>query len=128
MVEDPMVHWGTRLSDITAIGTERDLCAWLGQAIPGDVRRYHQGALALDLQARGGRLTDDARRELAKLAARARWAAEHSLVHLVQRRFGMDDYDYLVIARHRPRPALIYGRPKDCLNNRILRNECGETS
>jgi hypothetical protein len=105
-----MVKEATSQSAIESVVTEKRLCIWLGQAMPGDVRRYHRGALALDLHAHSGRLSDEARRELAKLAGRATWASERGLVHLVQRRFGIDDYDYLVVACHRPKLHLVVGR------------------
>jgi len=84
---------------------EIELCAWIGQARPGDVLEYHRGFLALDVLRHGSRLSERERAELARVGRRALWAAEQGFVHLVQRRHGLDDYSYLAIARHRPRSA-----------------------
>ena len=88
--------------DMQSVGSEAELCAWLGQALPGEIRRYHRGHLALDTNPHSRRLSDKARQELGKAAKRARWASERGLVHLLQRRRGSDDYDYLIVARPRP--------------------------
>ncbi len=82
---------------------EIDLCAWLGQAAPGDLLEYHRGFLALDTMPQGMRLAERERTELARVARRAWWAAERGLVHLLQRRNGPDDFTYLAIARARPK-------------------------
>ncbi len=79
--------------------TEADLCGWLGHAVPGDVLEYHRGYLALDASAQTRRLPDRQRRDLAALARRVIWAAEHGLAIPVQRRHGAEDYSYLLIAR-----------------------------
>ncbi len=84
---------------------EIELCAWIGQARPGDVLEYHRGFLALDVMRHGSRLSERDRAELARVGRRALWAAEQDFVHLVQRRHGPDDYSYLAIARPRPRSA-----------------------
>ena len=84
---------------------ELDLCAWLGQAVPGDVLEYHRGFLALDTTQHGSRLSETARNELARVGRRAFWAAEQNIAHLVQRRVGQDDFSYLAIARPRPKKA-----------------------
>jgi hypothetical protein len=102
MREDAPVITTDQQADILSVRSEADLCAWLGQAVPGEIRRYHRGALALDLNLHSGRLSDQARRELAKTAMRALWASERGLVHLLQRRREVDDYDYLAVARPRP--------------------------
>ena len=87
---------GLRISEI-------DLCAWLGQAAPGDVLEYHRGFLSLDASRHGGRLGDHASKELGRVARRAWWAAERQLVHLVQRRHEANDFSYLAIASPRPK-------------------------
>ena len=81
--------------------TETAFCAWLGQAHPGAQLVYHRGLLALDATINSQTPKSDARRELARVAGRARWAAEQGLVHLVQRRNGPDDFSYIAIARPR---------------------------
>ena len=83
--------------------TETTFCAWLGQAHPGDALVYHRGVLALDASISSQTPDSDARRELARVARRAWWAASQRLVHLVQRRNGPDDFTYLAIARPRPK-------------------------
>lgn len=80
---------------------ETAFCAWLGQAHPGNALVYHRGLLAMDAGIDGQTPKSDVRRELARVARRARWAAEQRLVHLVQRRNGPDDFTYLAIARPR---------------------------
>jgi len=81
--------------------TETAFCAWLGQANPGDRLAYHRGMLAMDASIDGQTPKSDARRELARVARRAWWAAEKGLVHLVQRRNGPDDFTYTAIVRPR---------------------------
>lgn len=78
---------------------EVELCAWIGQASPGDVLEYHRGFLALDKAPFANRLTEAERADLILMSRRALWAAEEGLVHLVQQRLGPDHYRYLAIAR-----------------------------
>lgn len=92
----------TRLPTTRLKLTEIELCAWLGQALPGDTLEYHRGFLAIDIMPHSGRLAGQDRPELARIARRAWWAAERQFVDLVQRRHGPDDYSYLLIARCRP--------------------------
>jgi hypothetical protein len=75
------------------------LCAWIAQARPGESLEYHRGLLALDASDETGQFKAAARRELNRVARRAWWAAEHGLVHLVQRRNGPADFSYLAVAR-----------------------------
>jgi hypothetical protein len=95
----------TKLCGIRLHLKEIELCAWIGQARPGDVLEYHRGFLALDVMRQGTRLSERDRAELTRVGRRAWWAAEQGLVHLVQQRHGPDDYSYLAIARPRPRSA-----------------------
>ena len=81
--------------------TEIQFCSWLGQAAPGDVLKYHQGFLALDLTPFGNPMTPESGAELALTSARAMRLAERGFVHLVQRRLGADSFSYLAIARPR---------------------------
>jgi hypothetical protein len=78
-----------------------EFCGWLGQAEPGDVISYHRGFLVLDRVPKKD-LPDASSAELDLLAKCAMRAAEHDLVHLVQRRNGSLDFSYLAIARPRP--------------------------
>ncbi len=81
-------------------------CAWVAQAVPGDRLEYYRGFLAVDVWPLFTRLTDPERDELTKLAARALWAAEQGLVHLVQERLlGRAHFAYLAIARPKPNTA-----------------------
>lgn len=80
---------------------ETAFCAWVAQAAPGDRLQYHHGSLAMDACSHGQTPRSDARRELARVARRARWAVEQRLIHLVQRRNGPDDFTYIAIARPR---------------------------
>lgn len=83
--------------------TDTALCAWLGDASPGDAITYHRGALARDICPQLKLLDQDERVRLARLAGRAHALAEAGLLHLVQRRHGFEDFSYLAIARRRPR-------------------------
>jgi hypothetical protein len=83
--------------------TDTALCAWLGAAAPGDTILYHRGSLARELCPQLKLLEQEERVRLAKLAARAWRLAEAGLACLVQRRRGFEDYDYLLVARRRPR-------------------------
>lgn len=83
--------------------TEASFCAWLGAAAPGDTIVYHRGALARDTCAQLHILATDERVRVARLAGRALRLAEAGFVHLVQRRCGVEDFEYLAIARPRPR-------------------------
>ena len=64
---------------------------------------YHRGFLVLETLLRWTCLPAQERKELIRLAARARWAAEQGLVHLVQRRHGPDDFSYFAITRPKPK-------------------------
>ena len=75
---------------------EIDFLGWLGQAEPGDVLAYHRGLLAADRVHSA---------ELGQLANRAFGLAERSLVHLVQRKHGPEDFSYLAVARPKAREA-----------------------
>lgn len=86
--------------------SEDMLCAWLDVAQPGERLEYHRGFLARDIDvAKPQRLPEWRRQSLMRLAARARWAAEHGVVHLVQVRRGSSDFSYLAIARPKSRRA-----------------------
>lgn len=90
--------------------TEAAFCAWLGAAATGDTITYHRGALARDTCASLNLLPPDERTRVARLASRVLKLAEAGHVHLVQRRHGYEDFEYLAIARRRPRrtvPALL---------------------
>ena len=82
--------------------SEIDLCGWLGQAEPGETLEYYRGYLVIDAIPHGGRLPEQDRTELRRVARRALWASDRGIADLVQRRHGPDDYSYLVIARPRP--------------------------
>jgi hypothetical protein len=86
--------------------SEIEFCAWIGAAAPGEMIQYHRGFLAVDIIAVISKLPEPKRAALKKLAARAYWAAEERLVHLVQRRNGPDDFSYLAIARPRRNGAI----------------------
>jgi hypothetical protein len=78
---------------------ELALCRWIGQAAPGDMLEYHRGFLALDTAL--FTLSAAEQKTLRLLARRARWAAEHGFVHLVQRRIGPGVFANLAIKRPR---------------------------
>jgi hypothetical protein len=83
--------------------TEAALCRWLGAAAPGDAITYFRGTLARSLCPQLGLLEPAERMALARLAGRAWMLCEQGLAHLVQRRRGEEDFEYLLIARRRPR-------------------------
>ncbi|WP_135468538.1 hypothetical protein [Crenalkalicoccus roseus] len=85
--------------------TEAALCRWLGAAAPGDAIVYFRGALARSLCPQLGLLSPADRLALARLAGRAWALCDQGLAHLVQRRRGVEDFEYLMIARRRPRRA-----------------------
>ena len=82
-----------------------ELCAWIGQAEPGQWLEYHRGFLVIDAMARISTLAESDRVRLAGLGRAARRAGEAGLVHLVQRRIGPDRFAYIAIARRRPDAA-----------------------
>lgn len=86
---------------------EIEFCAWVAQALPGDRLEYHRGFLALDTFAILSKLDDRARKTLITLAGRAFWAAELSLVHLVQERLATDRFAYIAVARPKPKAASV---------------------
>ena len=83
--------------------TEAALCHWLGTAATGDAITYFRGALARSLCPQLALLEPPQRVIVAKVANRAWKLAEDGLAHLVQRRHGDEDFEYLLIARRRPR-------------------------
>jgi hypothetical protein len=83
--------------------TELALARWLADAMPGDRLVYHRGFLAVDAAMSTRTLPMLQRAELQRVAGRAMAVAGHGVVHLVQRRRGDGDFEYLLIAR--PRPA-----------------------
>jgi hypothetical protein len=90
--------------------TEAALCAWLGAAAPGDAIVYHRGALARQLCPQLACLPAEERVTLARVANRAWKLAQAGSAHLVQRRHGYEDYEYILVARRRPRrigPAVL---------------------
>lgn len=96
----------TSIPDIRAVAkplTEASLCTWLGAAAPGDSITYHRGALARQVCPQLQCLPEQERTALQRLAARAWKLAELGLADLVQRRHGYEDYEYMLVARRRPR-------------------------
>jgi len=85
--------------------TEIEFCAWVAQALPGDRLEYHRGFLTLDRCQGLSRFTTEERTRLTWLGARAFWAAEQGLVHLVQQRTGADQFAYIAVARPKPKAA-----------------------
>ena len=83
--------------------TELALCTWLGAAAPGDSISYHRGFLAREVSPLTLMLPEPERLALVRLANRAWLLADAGLAHLLQRRHGEEDYEYLIVARRRPR-------------------------
>ena len=82
--------------------TDLEFCQWVGEALPGEWLEYHRGFLAIDAAPDLSPLRSEERKRLVALAECARWASDHRLVHLVQRRIGPDRFAYLAIARPKP--------------------------
>src|SRR5262245_52398277 len=81
------------------ITTTAHVRAWLRDANPGEAIAYYRGFLALGTDERGRSLGKVERHELLQ-AAQCLWqAAQHGLVHLVQRRHGPGDFTYLAVLR-----------------------------
>jgi hypothetical protein len=85
--------------------SEMGFAGWVGAAAPGDRLEYHRGFLAVDIIPVISKLPETERAELGKLGARAWWATEQRLVHLVQERLGPDLFVYIAIARPKPKHA-----------------------
>jgi hypothetical protein len=83
--------------------SEMDFAGWVGAAAPGDRLEYHRGFLAVDIVPVISKLPETERAALKTMAARAWWASEAGLVHLVQERLGPDHFAYVAIARPKPR-------------------------
>lgn len=83
--------------------TETDLCSWIIGASVGETLEYYRGHLAVDTDKLASRLPAAQRLELVHVASRARWAFDHGLVHLVQRRLETNRFRYLLIVRPRSR-------------------------
>ena len=82
--------------------TDIDLCAWIAQALPGDILEYHRGILAIDRDAEMSKLGADESERIDHLADRAYAAFEQDLVVLVQERLDPYRYRYLAVARPKP--------------------------
>jgi hypothetical protein len=82
--------------------TEIELCRQVGKGRPGDSVIYHHGHLAVD--AMSSSLTERERRELLRVAGRARSLEAAGMAHLMQRRIGTDAYVYLLIIRRQSLP------------------------
>jgi hypothetical protein len=80
---------------------EPALCAWFGRACTGDSLVYHCGSLAHDRSPTASRLAPRDQAELARVARRALALAEAGSAALVQRRLGVDRYEYWIIVRPR---------------------------
>ena len=85
--------------------TEMEFAGWVGAAAPGDRLEYHRGFLAVDIVPVISNLPEPERAALKALGARAWWAAEQRLVHLVQERLGPGLFAYIAIARPKPKRA-----------------------
>jgi len=85
--------------------TDIAFCAWIAQALPGEILEYHRGLIAIDRNAEISKLGADESERIDHLADRAFAAAEIGLVHLLQQRIALNDYRYLAVARPRPAEA-----------------------
>lgn len=85
---------------------ETALCRWVGTAAPGQTLTYFRGALARSLCPQLALLDAQQRSVLGKLARRAWKLADEGAAHLLQRRHGFEDYEYVLVARRRPRRSV----------------------
>jgi hypothetical protein len=83
---------------------------WLLRAQPGQQLQYHRGMLIRDRSPASG-ISEEHRRDLARVADAALRAAEERLVHLVQRRNGPFDFSYVAICADRGRSGRRAGAP-----------------
>ena len=81
--------------------TEIELLRWLDQTKPGELLIYHRGFLAVDRVPVLGRLSESDARELSRVASLAWRSAQTGIVHLVQRRIGSSNFNYLIVASQR---------------------------
>jgi hypothetical protein len=79
------------------------LIAWLADADPGDQIVYWRGWLAHDTCAVRNGLTEIERKRLSRIAQQAWRMCEAGQAHLVQRRVSVGVFDYIAIARPKPR-------------------------
>ena len=86
---------------IESPATATEFRVWLSRAAPGEHYDYHRGFLPLDMHPDHSELPQEEREALLLLAHDAYRAAEHDLVHLVQRRLGQSRFAYLAIMRPR---------------------------
>jgi hypothetical protein len=81
---------------------EEEVGRWVREAYPGQSIQYFQGFLALGMDAHGRPLLEAERQATARVASRLWRAAQHDLVHLVQRRQGPNNWSYIAVARRLP--------------------------
>lgn len=82
---------------------EITLIEWLANAAPGDQIVYWRGRLSNDINVVHQGLTEIERKRLCRVARRAWHMSELDQVHLVQRRVDIGVFDYIAIARPKPR-------------------------
>jgi hypothetical protein len=102
---NPMKHATIATTRAARPLSEMGFAGWVGAAAPGDRLEYHRGHLACDIVPVISKLPETDRAALKQTAARAWWAAEQRLVHLVQERLGPDLFAYIAIARPKPKHA-----------------------
>ena len=86
---------------MSTIITVAEVRGWLANANTGEAITYFRGFLALATEQGDRSLGEAYRRKLIRVADYLWRAAQHDLVHLVQIRRGVGDYEYLVVARGR---------------------------
>lgn len=89
------------------------VAAWLACAAPGEELIYHRGFLAVDAASLVSELSAEQQQRLRRVAEAALRAERQGLVHLVQSRLGPGAFDYIAIARPKPK------RP-DAMSVRLL--------
>ena len=85
---------------------EAEVRRWLREAAPGQSIQYFVGHLGPGTDAMGLPLPESERQAVAGVAVRLWRAAQHDLVHLVQRRQGPTNWAYIAIARAPPEKAM----------------------
>lgn len=84
--------------------TDIELCAWIGQAMPGEKLEYHRGFLSIDANPLCQAIDPANRRRIDGLARAAYRACDAGLIHLVQHRRGDGDFAYIAVTRPKPNP------------------------
>jgi hypothetical protein len=88
---------------------DEEVSQWLQEAKPGQAIQYFEGHLGPGTDAMGLPLPESERQAVARVADRLWRAAQHDLVHLLQRRQGPTNWSYIAVAGRKRAPACRIG-------------------